>query len=151
MKVLKTAFAIALMAPTPLLAATSADIQATGKVATFCNISNQGGPIAMTPTAEGDQLSGTGSYNFVANGNSKVELSALQLTAPSGAAASIPKIELVQLVANNSSSAAASSPESQGLIRQDGTLATSIVQNNSARLLTAGDYAIQATATCTSL
>jgi len=151
MKALRTAMALALMAPTPILAATSADIKATGSIATFCNITNQGGPIAMAPTAEGDKLSGTGSYSYVANGNSKIELSALQLSAPTGAAAAIPSIELAALVANNSSSAGASSPESQGVIRKDGSIATSIIQNNSTRLLTAGEYAIQATATCTSL
>jgi hypothetical protein len=37
------------------------------------------------------------------------------------------------------------------VIRKDGSIATSIIQNNSTRLLTAGEYAIQATATCTSL
>ena len=151
MKVLNTALAIALLAPTSLLAATSADIKATGSIATFCNITNQGGPIAMDPTAEGDRLSGSGTYSYVANGNSKVELSAVQLTAPTGAAAAIPSIELSELVSNNSSSAAASSPESKGVIRKDGSIATSILQDNSTGLLTAGNYAIQATATCTSL
>lgn len=151
MKALKTAMAIALMAPTPMLAATSADIKATGSVATFCNISNQGGPIAMSPTAIGDKLSGAGSYSYVANGNSRIVLSALQLSAPNGAAAAIPSIELADLVTNTSSSAAASSPESLGVIRKEGSIATAITQNNSTRLLTAGDYAIEATATCTSL
>jgi len=77
MNFLKTALAISLMAPTPLLASTSAEIKATGTIATFCNISNQGGPIAMQPSATGDSLSGTGSYRYVANGNSKIVLSAL--------------------------------------------------------------------------
>jgi len=143
--------AIALLAPTWLLAATSADIEATGNIPTFCNITNQGGTIAMDPIAEGDKLSGSGSYSYVANGNSKLELSAVQLTAPTGAAAAIPSIELAELVANNSSSAAAASPESKGVIRKDGSIVTSILQNNSTGLLTAGNYAIKATATCTSL
>lgn len=151
MKFLKTALAISLMAPTPLLASTSAEIKATGSIATFCNISNQNGEIAMQPSADGDRLSGTGKYLYVANGNSKIVLSALQLTAPQGAAASTPSIELGSLVSNNSGSASASSLESGGVIRSDGAIATSIVENNSAGLLTAGDYEIQATATCTSL
>ena len=152
MKVLTTALAISLMAPAPMLAATSsADIKATGSVATFCNISNQGGPISMVQAPEGDKLTGSGSYLYVANGNSKIQLSALSLSAPTGAAASIPSIELAELVSNDSSSASASSSESGGVIRKDGTIATSITQNNSSRLLTAGNYEIQATATCTSL
>jgi hypothetical protein len=105
----------------------------------------------MTATAEGDKLSGTGSYSYIANGNSKVELSALTVAAPNGAAASIPSIELAELVSNNSSSAAAASPQSGGVIRKEGSIASSITQNNNMRLLTAGDYEIAATATCTSL
>ena len=105
----------------------------------------------MQPSAAGDSLSGTGKYLYVANGNSKIVLSALQLSAPKGAAASTPSIELDSLVSNNSGSASASSLESGGVIRSDGAIATSIVENNSAGLLTAGDYEIQATATCTSL
>jgi hypothetical protein len=54
-------------------------------------------------------------------------------------------------VSNNSSSAAAASPQSGGFIRKEGSIASSITQNNSMRLLTAGDYEIAATATCTSL
>lgn len=151
MNFLKTALAISLMAPTPLLASTSAEIKATGTIPTFCNISNQGGAIAMQPSADGDSLSGTGSYRYVANGNSKIVLSALQLSAPTGAAAATPSIQLASLVSNNSSSASASSQESGGIIRSDGAIATSIVENNGDDLLTAGDYEIQATATCTSL
>ncbi len=150
MKALKTVMAIALMAPAPMLAATSADIQATGSVATFCNISS-GGPITMNPTAIGDKLSGTGSYSYVANGNSRIVLSALQLSSPIGAAAAIPSIELADLVTNSSGSATASSSESQGVIRKGGNIATTITENNSADLLTAGGYSIAATATCTSL
>ena len=151
MNFLKAALAISLMAPTPLLASTSAEIKATGTIATFCNISNQGGPIAMQPSTAGDSLSGTGSYRYVANGNSKIVLSALQLSAPKGAAAATPSIELASLVSNNSGSASASSQESGGVIRSDGAISTSIVENNGDGLLTAGDYEIQATATCTSL
>lgn len=105
----------------------------------------------MQPSADGDRLSGTGSYRYVANGNSKIVLSALQLSAPKGAAAATPSIQLASLVSNNSSSASASSQESGGVIRSDGAIDTSIVENNGAGLLTAGDYEIQATATCTSL
>jgi len=58
---------------------------------------------------------------------------------------------LADLVSNNSSSAAAASNNSGGAIRKQGAINTSITENNSAKLLSAGDYALKATATCTSL
>lgn len=151
MKVLKTLLAFGLMAPAPMLAASSADINASGSAPTFCNISNDGGAIAMAISGEGDKLSGDGRYSYIANGNSKVELSAIQLTAPAGAAAAIPSIDLADLVGNNSPSATASSPASGGVVRKEGAITAAITQNNSARLLTGGSYAVLATATCTSL
>lgn len=151
MKALQTLLAFGLMAPAPILAATSADIQATGSAPKFCNISNDGGAIAMAISGEGDKLSGDGNYSYVANGNSKVTLSAIQLTAPQGAAEAIPSIGLAELVTNNSPSAAASGPTSDGIVRKQGLISAAITQNNTARLLTAGDYAVFATATCTSL
>lgn len=151
MKVLKTLLVFGLMTPAPMLAASTADIKASGSAPTFCNISNDGGAIAMAISGEGDKLSGDGRYSYIANGNSKVDLSAIQLTAPAGAAAAIPSIDLADLVGNNSPSATASSPASGGVVRKEGAIRASITQNNSARLLTGGSYAVVATATCTSL
>jgi len=151
MRILPTLIAVALAAPTPLLAATSTDIEAKGSAATFCNISSDGGPISMVLSANGDKLSGEGSYSLVSNGNAKVTLSAVNQTSPNGAGASTPSIVLADLVSNNSSSAAAASNNSGGAIRKQGAINTSITENNSAKLLSAGDYALKATATCTSL
>jgi hypothetical protein len=148
MRILPTLIAAALAAPTPLLAATSTDIEAKGSAATFCNISSDGGPISMVLSANGDKLSGEGSYSLVSNGNAKVTLSAVNQTSPNGAGASTPSIVLADLVSNNSSSAAAASNNSG---RKQGAINTSITENNSAKLLSAGDYALKATATCTSL
>jgi len=80
------------MAPAPLLAATPTDIKATGSAPTFCNISNEGGAIDMAISGQGDKLSGEGKYNYIANGNSTVLLSSIQLTAPKGAADAIPSM-----------------------------------------------------------
>ncbi|MFM2081307.1 MAG: hypothetical protein RLZZ124_649 [Cyanobacteriota bacterium] len=143
--------AIGALAPSPLLAAATADIEASGSAPNFCNVRNDGGPIAMVISSEGDRLSGEGGYSYVANGNSRVVLSAVQQISPSGAAPSIPGIALSGLVSNNSPSADASSAASGGVIRKQGAIAASITQNNAAGLLTAGDYSLIATATCTSL
>ncbi len=151
MKVLKTLLALGLMAPAPMLAASSTDIKATGSAPTFCNISNDGGAIAMAISGEGDKLSGDGKYSFIANGNAKVLLSAIELIGPKGAAEATPSIDLEDLVVNKSASAEAASQPSGGVIRKQGAISAAITQNNSARLLTAGDYAVNATATCTSL
>ncbi len=105
----------------------------------------------MAISAEGDRLVGNGKFSYVANSNSKVVLSAVTQDSPENAAASTPRIALADLVANNSASAIADSKESGGVIRAAGAITASIEQNNAARLLTAGDYALQATATCTSL
>jgi hypothetical protein len=151
MKVLQAAVAAAfLISPAPLLAS-SANIDAKGRAPTFCNISNEGGNISMSISAEGDALSGDGRYSFIANGNANVLISAVQQVSPNGAAASVPGIGLEDLVVNNSTSSSASSPNSAGVIRKEGIISASIKQNNGARLLTAGEYSLQATATCTSL
>jgi hypothetical protein len=105
----------------------------------------------MAISGEGDKLSGDGKFSFVANGNAKVLLSAIDLIAPNGAAEAIPSIDLEGLVVNKSASAEAASQPSGGVIRKQGAISAAITQNNSARLLTAGDYAVNATATCTSL
>lgn len=105
----------------------------------------------MALSSTGDKLSGEGSYSLVANGDTKVTLSAINTTAPVGAGASTPSIVLADPVSNNSGSAAAASSSSGGAIRKQGAISTSITENNSANLLSAGDYALKATATCTSL
>ncbi len=152
MRFLKAAIVLGLIAaPSPLFAAQSADIEAKGNSPAFCNISNDGGSIKLEVSSDFDQLSGKGKYSYVANGSSKVVLSAVSLIAPKGAEASIPSLELVDLVANASSSADASSKASDGAIRQAGYIDAAITQDNVKRLLTTGDYALSATATCTSL
>ena len=154
MKALPIALALATLSPLPMLAAATpnkADIDARGTAPTFCTITNNGGAISMDVSAEGDKLSGNGQFSYIANGNSKVVLSAVQQVAPNGAAASTPSISLADLVSNSSSSAEAASNASGGVVRQEGAITASILQNNPTRLLTAGDYALQATATCTSL
>ena len=140
-----------LVVPAPLLASTNADIDAKGTAPTFCNISNDKGAISMAISPAGDALSGAGRFSYVANGNSKLVLSAIGQDVPQGAADSIPTIALADLVINRSTTAEAASKPSGGVIRQEGDITASIVQNNDARLLTAGDYALKATATCTSL
>ena len=105
----------------------------------------------MSISPEGDSLIGDGKFSYVANANAKVVLSAVSQSSPERAAASSPRIELEDLVVNTSSSSTADSKESGGVIRQAGAITASIEQNNASRLLTAGDYALQATATCTSL
>ena len=154
MKVLTTAILLGLLAaPAPLLAKItgSADIEAKGSAPTFCTISNDGGVVSMSISPEGDSLTGDGRFSYVANANSKVSLSAVSLSAPERAAASSPRIELEDLVTNSSGSSSADSKESGGVIRKAGAITASIEQNNASRLLTAGDYALQAIATCTSL
>ena len=105
----------------------------------------------MDVSADFGKLSGTGKYSYVANGNSKVVLSAVSLIAPKGAEAATPSLELVDLVVNTSSSGEASSKASDGAVRQGGYIEAAITQDNAKRLLTTGDYALSATATCTSL
>jgi hypothetical protein len=154
MKALKTALLLGLLAvPAPLFAKPTglADIEAKGSAPTFCNISNDGGVVAMTISAEGDRLLGDGKFTYVSNANSKVTLSAVTQSSPEKAAASRPRIELEGLVANSSGSSTADSKESGGVIRQAGAITAAIEQSNEAGLLTAGDYSLQVTATCTSL
>ena len=151
MKVLQAAVAAAfLISPAPLLAS-SANIDAKGRAPTFCNISNDKGAISMAISPAGDLLSGAGRFSYVANGNTKLVLSAIGQEAPKGAAASIPTIGLADLVVNRSTTSEAASKPSGGVVRQEGDITASIAQDNEARLLTAGDYALKATATCTSL
>ena len=152
MRPLQTALAIGfLMAPSPLFAATNADIDAKGTAPTFCNISNEKAGISMTLSPSGDVLAGNGKFSYVANGNSKVVLSAISQDSPTGAAESSPSIALEDLVANSSTSAEAASASSGGVVRKEGSITAAITQSNDTRLLTAGDYALKATATCTSL
>ena len=152
MRFLKAAIVLGLIAaPSPLFAAQSADIEAKGNSPAFCNISNDGGTIKMDVSSDFGKLSGQGKYNYVANGNSKVVLSAVSLIAPKGAEAATPSLELVDLVVNTSSTAAADSRESAGAVRQGGYIEAAITQDNAKGLLTTGDYALSATATCTSL
>ena len=135
----KLAFAALLSlvcAPMAGFAGTSADINASGSNPGFCDISNTGGPISMTVTAEKDKLTGTGSFAFVANGDAKVTLSALTPTAPQGAAAYSPSISLGNLVSSTSTTQAVDSATQTGINKVNGTITSEIIQNNADALLT---------------
>jgi hypothetical protein len=138
-------------APIASLAGTSADINASGSSPSFCDISNTGGPITMTISAEKDKLTGTGTYQFIANGDAKVTLSALTPTVPQGAAASNPTVTLANLVTNSSTTSAVDSQTQAGTNRVTGAITTEILQNNAQGLLSAGSYSLATTATCTAL
>jgi hypothetical protein len=150
----KTAIASALIllcSPAASFAGTSADIEATGSSPAFCDISNTGGPISMAISTDKATLSGAGSYEFLANGDAKVTISALTPVAPQGAAAYSPSLSLANLVTNTSTTAIADSPTQAGTNRITGAITTTISQNNSQQLLSAGSYSLAATATCTAL
>jgi hypothetical protein len=138
-------------APIASLAGTSADINASGSSPGFCDISNTGGAITMSISAEKDKLSGSGTYQFMANGDAKVSLSALTPTAPQGAAAYTPSVSLANLVTNSSITTGADSATQAGTNKVSGAITTEFVQNNSQGLLSAGSYGIVTTATCTAL
>jgi len=138
-------------APIASLAGTSADINASGSSPGFCDISNTGGAITMSISAEKDKLSGSGTYQFMANGDAKVSLSALTPTAPSGAAAYTPSVSLANLVSNTSTTTAAESATQAGTNKVSGAITTEFLQNNAQGLLSAGSYGIVTTATCTAL
>lgn len=137
-------------APAASFAGTSAEINASGSSPGFCDISNTGGPISMTISAEKDKLSGTGSYQFVANGDATISLSALTPSGPQGAAAFTPSVNLANLVASTSTTQAAEATKT-GTNKLTGNITTEIIQNNANALLTAGSYSLATTATCTAL
>ncbi len=150
----KIAFAAALSllcAPAASLAGTSADINASGSSPSFCDISNTGGPISMTISAEKDKLTGSGTYQFMANGDAKVTLSALTPSAPQGAAAYTQSVSLANLVTNSSTTQAVDSSTQAGTNKVTGAITTEILQNNAQALLSAGSYSLATTATCTAL
>jgi hypothetical protein len=138
-------------APVAGIAGNSADINASGSTPSFCDISNTGGPIAMSISAEKDKLSGTGTYQFVANGDTTVTLSLLSPTAPQGAAAYTPSVSLANLVSSTSTTAAVTGDPKLGINKLTGNITTEILQNNADALLSAGAYSVAATATCTAL
>jgi hypothetical protein len=150
----KLAFATLLTlvcAPVASLAGTSADINASGSSPSFCDISNTGGPITMSISAEKDKLTGAGTYQFMANGDAKVTLSALTPSAPQGAAAYNPTVSLANLVSNSSTTTSVDSPTQTGINKLTGAINTEILQNNAQGLLSAGSYSLATTATCTAL
>jgi hypothetical protein len=138
-------------APIASLAGTSADINASGSSPGFCDISNTGGPISMTISAEKDKLTGSGTYQFMANGDAKVSLSALTPTVPQGAAAYTPTVSLANLVSNSSTTSAVDSQTQAGTNKVTGAITSEILQNNAQGLLSAGTYGLATTATCTAL
>lgn len=151
-KKLALAAAIAIgCGPLPVLAGTSADINASGSAAAFCDISNTGGAISMSLSAGKDKLAGEGAYSFTANGDSTVSLSQLNASAPSEAAGFTPSVSLANLVTNTSSSAPAVSGTQAGVSKKTGVITSEILQNNSNGLISAGAYSIATVATCTAL
>ena len=137
--------------PFASIAGTSADINSSGSSPAFCDISNTGGPISMTISSEKDKLSGNGTYQFLANGDSKVTLSALVPGGPQGAATYNSSVSLANLVTNNSTTSSADSATQAGTNRITGNIVTEINQSNAQGLLSAGSYSIATTATCTAL
>ena len=105
----------------------------------------------MTISAEKDKLSGSGSYQFLANGDAKVTLSALTPTAPQGAATYTSSVSLANLVTNTSTTSSVDSPTQAGTNKTTGAITTEISQNNAQGLLSAGSYSLATTATCTAL
>ena len=150
----KVAFATLLSlvcAPVASFAGTSADINASGSSPGFCDISNTGGAISMSISPEKDKLSGTGSFQFMANGDATVSLSPLSATAPQGAAAYSPSLSLANLVSNTSTTSPADSATQAGTNKLNGAITSEIIQNNAQGLLSSGNYALSTTATCTAL
>jgi len=153
---MKNKFAVAAVvaifcAPAASFAGTSADINASGTASSFCDISNTGGPISLSISANKDKLSGTGAYAFTANGDATVPLSALTPSGPQGAAAFTPSVNLANLVASTSSTQAVDGAAKTGVNKLTGAITTEIIQNNSSELLSAGAYSLATTATCTAL
>lgn len=150
----KFAFAAVLAlvcAPAASFAGSQADINASGTASSFCDISNTGGPISLSLTANKDKLSGTGTYAFTANGDATVSLSALTPTAPQGAAGFTQSVSLANLVSSTSSTQAVDGAPKTGVNKLTGAITTEIIQNNSSELLSAGSYSLATTATCTAL
>jgi len=150
----KVAFATLLSlvcAPVASFAGTSADINASGSSPGFCDISNTGGAISMSISTEKDKLSGTGSYQFLANGDATVTLSPLSATAPQGAAAYSPSLSLANLVSSTSTTSSVESQPQAGTNKLNGAITSEIIQNNAQGLLSSGNYALSTTATCTAL
>ena len=150
----KFAFAAVLAlvcAPAASFAGTSADINASGQASSFCDISNTGGPISMSISANKDKLSGTGAYLFTANGDAVVSLSALTPSAPQGAASFTQSVNLANLVSSTSSTQAVDGAPKTGVNKLNGAITTEIIQNNASELLSAGAYSLATTATCTAL
>jgi hypothetical protein len=150
----KIAFAAALAlvcAPAASFAGTSVEINASGTASSFCDISNTGGPINMTISANKDKLTGTGTYLFSANGDATVTLSALTPSAPQGAATYTPSVSLANLVTSNSTTQAVDSATKSGVNKITGAITSEIIQNNASELLSAGAYSLATTATCTAL
>lgn len=138
-------------APVASFAGTSAAIDASGTTPSFCDISNTGGPISMSISTQKDKLSGTGTYQFVANGDATVSLSALTPSGPQGAAAYLPSVSLANLVSSTSTTQAVDGTPKTGMNKLTGNISTEIIQNNANELLSAGSYSLATTATCTAL
>ena len=98
-----------------------------------------------------DKLTGTGTYEFTANGNARVSISALIPTSPQGAAAYTPSLSLANLVASTSTTAPVDSAVQEGTNKVSRAITAEVTQNNAQTILSAGSYSLAATATCTAL
>jgi hypothetical protein len=105
----------------------------------------------MSISATKDKLSGTGAYEFKANGDATVSLSALTPSAPQGAAAYTQSVSLANLVSSNSTTQDVVGAAKTGVNKITGDIISEIVQNNASELLSSGSYSLATTATCTAL
>ena len=137
--------------PVAGFAGTSAQIEATGSAPAFCDISNTGAAISMTISPAKDKLTGTGTYEFTANGDAKVSISAIVPNAPQGAAAYTPSLSLANLVTSTSTTAPVESAVQSGTNKFASIITAEVNQNNAQTILSAGNYSLSATATCTAL
>jgi len=137
--------------PVAGFAGTSAQIEATGSAPAFCDISNTGGAISLSISPANDKLTGTGAYEFTANGDARVSISALVPTAPQGAAAYTPSLSLANLVTSTSTTAPVDSAVQAGTNKVSSIITAEVNQNNAQTILSAGNYSLAATATCTAL
>jgi hypothetical protein len=105
----------------------------------------------MSISANKDKLVGSGTYLFSANGDATVSLSALTPSAPQGAAAYTPSVNLANLVSSSSTTSAVDGTTKTGVNKITGAITTEIGQNNASELLSSGAYSLATTATCTAL
>jgi len=146
----KFALAFGLLLGASQLPVLAADINSTGTAPKYCSVSNSGGAIiTLNANATSSALSGSGTFSYLANSDSKVSLGTLGGSAPTGAVAYTPSVSIGSLV--TSTGAAADSATISGVTNSTGAISVSVTENNDKNILTSGDYEVTAVATCTSL